>query len=256
MVREGIDAPEDYLRRMTLGLSPYYSRSPGASITALSRMISYRHTYEFEYFSSDAAALAFLLDAEIRVRTGNRRSLDDAMRLFNGEYAERVGGKSFGEEDIIPIIEQATGTELGDFYHRYIDGTVTLPLDELMHGIGLKMEIEPYAGASYIRVRQGWEITDTARGGIVAASGLGPLDTIVAVIDGKGNATATKTLWEEFEMNWLLTKWDGRAATIRFIREGREWDTPLFIRYRIKKLTPSDDASAMAREIRKSMMGF
>ena len=257
MLREGVTPPGDYLTSLNIGLSPYYSRSPGAPITALSRMLPYRHTYAFEYFSSDAAALAFLLDAEIRVQTGNRRSLGDAIRHFGAEYDHRRGGKRFGEDDIIPIIEEATGAELTDFHRDYIDGTVSLPLDELMHAVGIDMEIEPYAGAGYRKVREGWEITDTTRGGIVAASGLGPLDTIVAVIDdATGVSTSAKKMSTAFDMNGLLTKWEGRAATIRFIRNGRRWDNPLFIRFRIKRLTPSDVASELAREIRKSMMGI
>ena len=49
--------------------------------------------------------LGLLLDAGIRSQTGNRKSLDDAMRFFN-KHVWQDRGEPSPTSEIIPIIER------------------------------------------------------------------------------------------------------------------------------------------------------
>lgn len=54
----------------------------------------------------------------------------------------------------------------------------------------------------------------------------------------------------------LLKEWDGRAATIRFIRNGMEMERSLFMQYRIGNIKPDPKASEKALAIRRDLFGF
>ncbi|MFL5581727.1 MAG: M61 family metallopeptidase [Gemmatimonadaceae bacterium] len=120
-------------------------------------------------------ALAWLLDLEIRGRTGNRRSLDDALRLLKERTwdAPRASyylqGRGYTEQDVERAVSDAAGADLHPWFERYVGGVEDLPWNETLARAGLRLAIAgegpspayrlaeaPDATPEQLRVREGW----------------------------------------------------------------------------------------------------
>lgn len=71
---------------------------------------------------------AMVLDQDIRRRTDNKHSLDDAMRWLY-QYFNRAE-KLYKLEDIVAAIKQTSGLDYQSFFASYIDGTSIIPVAE------------------------------------------------------------------------------------------------------------------------------
>jgi predicted metalloprotease with PDZ domain len=94
--------------------------------------------------------VSLLLDLLIRSRHRNERCLDDVMReLWQNFGREEIGYSAQQLEDIIAGI---AGTDLQDFFAKYLYGTEELPFDKYLQPFGLKLkaiydeETLPYFG--------------------------------------------------------------------------------------------------------------
>jgi predicted metalloprotease with PDZ domain len=86
------------------------------------------------------ALVGLLLDMEIRSATGNRRSLDDVMRLLWERYGRRDAG--FPEDaaaGMRALAEEVHGGSLREFFARYVAGTEELDFDRLLGAAGLRV---------------------------------------------------------------------------------------------------------------------
>jgi predicted metalloprotease with PDZ domain len=136
MLREKPETTRGFLAEMERDIRGFYGKPQQRSMGDLSRGIAKVGFENIGDLYSKGPVLGMLLDATIRLQTGNRKSLDDAIRYFNVEYGRT--GKTFADEEIIPIMERVTGASLASFYSRYIDGVEALPIDEILPRIGLR----------------------------------------------------------------------------------------------------------------------
>lgn len=86
-------------------------------------------------YYSKGAVVGFLLDAEIRRRTGGRRSLDDVMRLA---YARHGGARGYSEAEIRAAASEVAGGDLDGFFARVVDGTGELDFRPALDYFGLR----------------------------------------------------------------------------------------------------------------------
>ena len=131
------------------------------------------NTFVTYYFKGEA--LALLLDIEIRARTKNARSLDDALRLLkqrtwdapNTSYY--LQGRGYTEADVERAVSDAAGADLHAWFERYVGGVEDLPWTEALARAGLVLTVEerpggrsytladaPNATEEQRRVRDGW----------------------------------------------------------------------------------------------------
>ncbi len=129
-----------------------------------------------------------MLDITIRTSSGGVRSLDDVMRTLYNEYYKK--GKNYTPADYQKIAETMAGKSLGDFFSKYVRGTIDISYDEIVSGIGLNMKTTgPDANRAYL----GADLAEDAAGKLTIRSipagspaydqGLNSSDQIVA-IDG------------------------------------------------------------------------
>lgn len=149
------------------------------------------------YAKGSLVALAF--DLTIRAQTGNRKSLDDVMRLLWQRYGrDFYRGRATGIEEsaVEALFAEATGVDLSALFAEGVRGTRDLPLAELLAPFGVSLEPDlgkpgskngardgkPSLGA---RTRGGAECTIAAvhDGGAAQKAGLSAGDVLVA-IDG------------------------------------------------------------------------
>jgi predicted metalloprotease with PDZ domain len=160
-----------------------YGKPQRMSIADLSRNISDLDIMLATGLYTKGPVLGLLLDAAIRSQTGNRKSLDDVMRYFNEEYGKT--GRTFTDDEIIPVMERVTGAKLADFYTRYIAGTEPLPFDEYLPKMGLKIAIkkESHVGFDAVleQAENGWRIASVKPGGSTDSMGMRTGDVITDI---------------------------------------------------------------------------
>lgn len=69
---------------------------------------------------------AMVLDHDIRTRTANQFSLDDAMRMLYQNYPRNK--KLYSSEDIVTVLKATSGLDYQLFFKHYINGTEPLPV--------------------------------------------------------------------------------------------------------------------------------
>lgn len=93
----------------------------------------------FSYYNS-GLVMGLLLDLEIRARTENRRSLDDAMRALFG-YCQTLG-RGLTEAEITDVFSQVAGSDLTPFFDRHVHGTVVPPYADILAHAGVEITLE------------------------------------------------------------------------------------------------------------------
>lgn len=212
------------------------------------------------------AVAAMLLDGEIRAQTNNDRSLDDAMRWMNEKYGKL--GKTFGEDEIVGIIEQSTGTQLQELYNRCIASAAPLPLAEIGYKMGLRFvqnkDFSVYAlqGINlFLDSLHRWVIDSLAPGSIADRMGLRLGDTMISVsrnISSIDSSVALNKL-SATELGSLIHFLPENVTAFTIQRGSEILRLPVLfqaIRPPVGLLEPDPDATGVALQIRKSMFGM
>jgi len=92
-------------------------------------------------FYDSGAVVSFLLDLELRARTGNRVSMDSVMVEMVACFPSTSPG--YTTQDLLEVISRLSGSRFDEFFDRYIRSTDTLPLEERVNVIGLKLTLDP-----------------------------------------------------------------------------------------------------------------
>ncbi len=183
LARNELASPRSFISSLSQSVAISYGKPQSRSIADLSMHVTETEQSDIMGLYTKGPILGLLIDVSIRSQTGNSKSLDDAMRYFNEQYAKT--GKTFTDEDIIPAIEQATGTTLSDFYQRYIVGTEPLPFVEILPKMGIRVDLEkkqkPTFGAVIERAAEGWKIVSVNPGESAEMMGLNAGDIVTAV---------------------------------------------------------------------------
>ena len=93
--------------------------------------------------------LGLVLDLLIRGKTGGRASLDDAMRRMYEEFylkspnATYLRGRGYRPEDFERVTSEVSGTDMSDFFKRYVRGVESPPYEEAFAQVGLRFVREP-----------------------------------------------------------------------------------------------------------------
>jgi predicted metalloprotease with PDZ domain len=80
--------------------------------------------------------LGWLIDFEIRSRSGGKRGLDDAMRMLYERHGLPKPG--FTDAQLKATLEEAAGSDLTDFFAKYVYGTEEVPFDRYWQMAGLQ----------------------------------------------------------------------------------------------------------------------
>lgn len=268
--RIGFSRAQSFLSEAQHDMSGLYRREQFEPMTDLSLRVAHAPMSEVVDLYKKGPLIAMLMDIEIRWQTANKRSLDDAMRYFNDNYARK--GVEFGDDDIIPIIERATGARLGEFFGRYIAGRETLPFDSSFAHAGLRYvvrdTIRPALGAILQPSNMGVKIEQVLEGGSAAAMGLLAGD-VVNSIDFDGYQIPVNAIPLEY-IDQLFADADEDAneagaaprynvRAVGISRNGRPMTIPAVVRVSpsmVERLEIDPSAEGLALAIRKTMLGF
>lgn len=90
--------------------------------------------------------MALVLDLLIRGKTAGKASLDDVMRRMYEEFYLKssnnsyyLRGRGYTTQDLERVASEVADTDLSDFFRRYTNGVETLPYDEVLSYVGLRL---------------------------------------------------------------------------------------------------------------------
>ncbi len=204
LVWAGLLSPQDYLDSIADLISEFEStpgrRERSIEDTSWDTWFDSRtpgdtnldNTY-YSYYDG-GQVLGHLLDFAIRQHTGNRKSLDDWMRLLYQRHALPKPG--FTPEEAVGAASEVAGTGMSDFFRRYASGKEPLPYEEFFAYAGIAVEKQtvadrPWMGVSFGRdERNAAVVANVLPGSPAEQAGLDREDRIME-LDGKDVS------WEE-----------------------------------------------------------
>ncbi|MGH8841330.1 MAG: PDZ domain-containing protein, partial [Advenella sp.] len=194
--------------------------------------------------------VALALDLSIRNATGNRKSLDDIMRLLWDRYGRRFyqsRQRGVQEHEFAGLLKQATGVDLQEFIDAATEQTDDLPLAALLEkqGISLYWQTErraPDIGATMRATATGEPgLAQVIEGGAAHAAGLSAGDILLAM-DGLRIEAAN---WDK-----LLDRYQpGQQVLIHYFRRDELRSTQLTLqapandKCNLTRKTPSQDSN-------------
>jgi len=96
--------------------------------------------------------LGLVLDLLIRGKTSGKASLDDVMRRMYDEFYLKspnatyyLRGRGYQNEDFEKMVSTVAGTDMSDFFKRYVRGVESPPYEEAFAQAGLRFLHEPQA---------------------------------------------------------------------------------------------------------------
>lgn len=92
--------------------------------------------------------LAFALDDKIRDETEGVKNLDDVMQMAFEQFG--ATGKNYELDELLKVMTDAAGLDLGPFFNRYLKSRKAFPLVELMKTYGLDSYSNAYANEYYM----------------------------------------------------------------------------------------------------------
>lgn len=189
--------------------------------------------YNISYYTL-GSRLGFLIDMELRSRTQNRVSFDDAFRyMWKTYYLE---GKGFPEDGVQQALETLSGDSWEAFFQQYVHGTGPIDYAGILSGMGLELKsvdaVDPGLRGIGImqsdKIAQGILLRSVHPGSDAFAAGLGS-DQLILEIDGQ---SATQMNADEY-LNKLRK---GDSLTLKVLKNFRTVEEVVVV-YR-KSYTP------------------
>jgi predicted metalloprotease with PDZ domain len=145
--RAGLITPKQYLDGLVAEIARY-EQTPGRRVMSAeeSSFNAWIKGYRPDENTPNSAIdyynkgdlLGWMLDFEIRSRTGGKKNLDDVMRHLYENYAMR--GVGFPENELKGAFEKVAGSDLTDFFKRYVSGTAEIGFDRYLRMAGLQLQ--------------------------------------------------------------------------------------------------------------------
>ncbi len=95
-------------------------------------------------YYTKGSLIALALDLLLRLESNGKCSLDTVMRECWKQYGET--GAGMPERGLESVASRLSGTDLSDFFIRYVRGTHELPLEQLLGKFGVKLCLRPAEG--------------------------------------------------------------------------------------------------------------
>ncbi len=149
LTRSGFVPGEDFLGKVSMQITALQNTPARLLQSARSASEQVRYRTWPEYRRPDRSldprtkgyVLCFLLDLAMRDASDNHRSLDDLMGFMTAWFGR--GGRPYADsEEIIRAAGALAGTDLSDFYTRFVAGTDELPYEELATAAGWDLRRE------------------------------------------------------------------------------------------------------------------
>lgn len=121
--------------------APFIDDAPHAQQTNLANT-------SISYYSK-GETIGLVLDLLIRGKTQGKASLDEVMRRMYDEFYLQspnatyyLRGRGYGPDDFARVVSEVAGTDMSDFFKRFVRGVETLPYQQSFAQVGLRFVTE------------------------------------------------------------------------------------------------------------------
>ena len=252
LVRCGSMSKDQFLATMGSSISRVM-RNKGRKVQSLrdSSHDAWIKFYRPEANSSDTtvsyytkgSVVSFLLDAEIRSRSGGKKSLDDAMRKL---YVDHANGVGYLPSDFRKICSEMAGSDLSEWFAIAVDSTDELDFQTACNWFGFQIgDLKPLADGEKAKAPREPKASRRRWIGIgdsdspASKAGLSDNDEIIAV-NGMRLSGGIQTRIQQFEV--------GDAVTLLISREDEIMEIAVTIG---SQITPPTWGLAAARDATK-----
>lgn len=146
--RSGLASEAEYLEALSESIDRLQT-TPGRQVTSLSQSSfdAWIKLYRPDENSVNSTVsyynkgllVAWLLDTEIRMASGEKKCLDDVMRAAYAKFSDR----GYQEGEFRSLVMEVAGTPLTEFFDDYLDGTQELNYDRALKYYGLRFAPVP-----------------------------------------------------------------------------------------------------------------
>jgi predicted metalloprotease with PDZ domain len=190
------------------------------------------------------ALVALALDLKIREMTDNRRSLDDVLRLMYQELGRH--SKQYTAGMLRSYVSRVTGSDLSDFFDRYVSGSERLDADQMLDWAGLHTVFgtknsNQDIGIFFNKITN--QVVMLLPDGAGQAAGLKQGDKILAV---DGRTLESRPFEDAFPSLGA-----GTSYSLRIARGGQEMDIRMVINpIEIKEVTIVENEKPNPKQVR------
>ncbi len=262
LVRSGVITQDDYLKLLGKTVTQVMRGSgrlkQSVADSSFDAWIKYYRQDEnapnaiVSYYAK-GALVALALDLTLRSKSRGAVSLDDVMRRLWADHG--LSGQGVPEDGIRRAAEAVSGMKLKRFFDEATEGADDLPLDRLLHAVGLDLAFEaagstPVLGVKTANDGDNVKLTQVLDHGAAQRAGLSAGDVLVALDNLRITASSLDTL--------LKRRNAGDEVKIHAFRR----DELMKFRVRLDappvdqaKVGPAVRASAAAKELLKQWLG-
>jgi predicted metalloprotease with PDZ domain len=204
-----------------------YRRSAAVSNKSLEEISKAASDFEMENFVvlyTKGPLVGLMLDLEIRHRTNNKKSLDDVMRALNEDAKKQ---DHFKDDELIAKMGKIVGLDLTDFHKRYVAGTDSIHLEDVLDRLGLTSKVDLSSEMNgdnaqvRLKVAQSGEmvIDELAETSLFAQVGFKVGDTVVSLNGASVTVENISQLMQKVDRDAeqvVIVRRAGGEQTIRF----------------------------------------
>jgi predicted metalloprotease with PDZ domain len=252
LLRSGLWSPERFVLTVNGNVQQVEQSGEIVAVEDASINTWIRPTFvdESQYYYPKGSLLGLMLDIQIRRATGNRHSLDDAMRALFTDFYRR--GRGFSTQELLELI-RPWFPAVDDFYARYINGREPLPYERVLPMGGFAVSRRdlktPFVGVSTPESREGGVLVESvAPGSLAAEAGLLPGDVLLRIGEV---ATTSASQWGALYRARYQNA-EGEPIRLSWRRGGQEMSGRATVRVRTARVVsvtrdpnPSPEAAAV-----------
>ncbi|MCS6790576.1 MAG: PDZ domain-containing protein [Bacteroidia bacterium] len=227
LLRAGLMPYEEYWKKLSAELSTientiaYTLFSPEElSIDSWHATSVYRPVHFQGSFYAAGKRVAFLLDMQLRRRSGGKITLDSLMRYLYERYYEK--GEGMPEDAVEKAAIQLGGPEMREFFARYVYGREVPDYKELLQELPIQVAVkkQPWEGwgqVGIVRWRaegEGIRVEEVLPGSAADEAGIGPGDFLL-LVEGTPARNIPTDFWQSHRQATLT--WNSSGLT----REGQ-----------------------------------
>lgn len=213
-LQAGIYKRQDFLNNLSKEISKYLN-IPGRNVQPLAessydawiklyRRDAHSDNNQISYYLK-GELVALLLDLLIRAKHHNQRSLSDVMKLMWERFGKSEIG--FTPQQLQQAIAEVADLDLTDFFHRYLETTEELPLEEYLEPFGLQLkaiaptETVPFTGMKVQSENGIDKIQFVEAQSPAATAGIDPKDELLAIDGMRVTAQSLSDRLQDYQIN-------------------------------------------------------
>jgi predicted metalloprotease with PDZ domain len=151
--RTGLISTELFLKKLEthVAMYDYWMWAPPFQKTTLETAGGDKDFNRPAVYSGGVMA-TFCLDTTIQKQTGGIKNLEDLLRLMMKRYG--ATGKQWGSDDLVRDASEVAGTDLSEFFARYVSSRNILPVKNCLTEAGFDAALSDYAGEAFITLQE------------------------------------------------------------------------------------------------------